>query len=170
MIKKWCLEHGEQSPKHKSAAVRYIDDGATGLTITFAEHGGKPVVRIQNEGSEHVGRYVLETDQVFFVTLRERKPLEIDYPDSTLPTESDTCKLDIKCERHAGDTDLRLHPTGLEHAPFKCIHANRNILICDACAQLTWESSQENIRCAYCKELGHVTDTCPKYAQDHPRG
>lgn len=80
MIKKWCLEHGEQSPKHKSAAVRYIDDSATGLTITFAEHGGKPVVRIQNERSEHVGRYVLETDQVFFVTLRERKSLETDYP------------------------------------------------------------------------------------------
>lgn len=93
MNKKWCLEHGEESPAHKSTAVRYIDDGATGLTITFAEHGGKPVVRIQNEGSEHVGRYVLETDEVFFVTLRERKPFEIDYP-----TERHACDADC----HAG--------------------------------------------------------------------
>lgn len=126
-MKKWCLEHGEESPTHKSAAIRHIDDDATGVTITFAEHGGKPVVRIQNEGSEHVGRYVLEPDEVFFVTLRERTHFEIDHP--LLPTEADTRRLDIKCEL-----------------------------------------SQENIRCAYCEVLGHMTSTCPKYAKDYPRG
>lgn len=75
--KLWCLEHGEEGSHHKSAAVRYINDDATGLTITVAQIDGQVCIHLQNDGSRHTGVYVLDPDEIFFVRLRERKAGEL---------------------------------------------------------------------------------------------